>query len=152
MMQARMKNPAMLLPDVMSGVKRLTKATEDSGAPQEVLELVHLRASQINGCSVCVFGGVDSARKAGVAEDKLHGVAAWRESPFFSDAERAALALAETATRLADGGTVPDDVWDAAAEHFDECQLAGILLTIAMTNFFNRINAVIKEPAGATWS
>jgi AhpD family alkylhydroperoxidase len=135
----------------MSGVKRLTKAADESGVSQEVRELVHLRASQINGCSVCVFGGIDAARKAGVSEDKLHSVAAWRESPLFTDAERAALALAEHATRLADGGTVPDHVWDAAAAHFDECQMAGIVITIAMTNFFNRINAVIKEPAGATW-
>ncbi|MFI9204100.1 carboxymuconolactone decarboxylase family protein [Streptomyces sp. NPDC053048] len=152
-MKARMQNPAMVLPDAMKGIQNLFKAMNTGGVPQEIMELVHLRASQINGCSTCVYGGVASARKAGMSDDRLHSVVAWREAPFFTDAERAALALAEAATRLADrsGKAVPDDVWDEAADHFDEKQLAAIILMVATTNFFNRINATIEEPAGATW-
>lgn len=152
-MNARMKNPAMVLPDVTKGVQTLFKAIYQGGAPQQLLELVHLRASQINGCSVCVFGGIASAKKAGETDERLHMVAAWREAPFFTDAERAALALTESATRLADhtGKAVPDDVWDDAADHFDEGQLSSIILMISLTNFFNRINTTVEEPAGHTW-
>jgi alkylhydroperoxidase family enzyme len=79
-------------------------------------------------------------------------VAAWREAPWFTDAERAALALAEAITRLADRpDAVPDPVWDEAARHYDEPQLAALILWIATTNLFNRLNATIREPAGATW-
>ena len=153
-MQSRMKNPAMVLPDAMKGIQNLYKAMHQGGVPQQLLELVHLRASQINGCSACVYAGVEGARKAGETDDRLATLAAWREAPFFTDAERAALALAEAATRLADrsGDAVPDDIWDAAADHFDERQLAAIILMVAVTNLFNRINATIKEPAGASWT
>ncbi|KUJ37231.1 alkylhydroperoxidase [Streptomyces albus subsp. albus] len=152
-MEARMKNPAMVLPGAMTGIQALYKAMHTSGAPQQVMELVHLRVSQINGCSACVFGGVDSAKKAGETDERLHMVAAWREAPFFTDAERAALALAEAATRLADrsGQAVPDEIWDDVADHFDEQQLAAIILMIATTNLFNRLNATVQEPAGQTW-
>ncbi|MGC0420922.1 carboxymuconolactone decarboxylase family protein [Embleya sp. AB8] len=151
---ARMKNPAQVLPDAMTAVQNLYKAMSQGGVPQEILELVHLRASQINGCAACVFGGVDSAKKAGETDQRLHAVVAWRESPFFTDGERAALALTEAATRLADhsGQAVSDAIWDEAADHFDEQQLAAIILMIATTNFFNRINTTIQEPAGLTWS
>jgi len=111
---------------------------------------VHLRASQINGCSACVDSGARSARKAGETEERLATVVAWREAPYFSDAERAALALAEAATRLADRpDPVPDEVWDAAADHYDEKQLAAIILMIAVTNLFNRLNATTRQVAGA---
>jgi alkylhydroperoxidase family enzyme len=76
-------------------------------------------------------------------------VAAWREAPYLSDAERTALELGETMTRL--GEAVPDELWDRAAGHYDEKQLAALILRIATTNFFNRVNTAIKEPAGATW-
>src|SRR3954468_6537963 len=101
-MQSRMKNPAMVLPDAMKGIQNLYKAMYQGGVPQELMELVHLRASQINGCSACVYAGVANAKKAGESDERLHAVAAWREVPFFTDAERAALALTEAATRLAD--------------------------------------------------
>src|SRR5262245_56179263 len=101
-MQARMKNPAVLLPEAMPAILNVLKATKKGGVPEATLELVHLRASQINGCSYCVHGGALSARKAGETDDRLFALAAWREAPFFTDAERAALALAEAATRLAD--------------------------------------------------
>jgi AhpD family alkylhydroperoxidase len=151
-MQARMKNPAMVLPDAMNGIRSLYKAMSKGGVPQQTLELVHLRASQINGCSACVYAGVASAKKAGETDERLFALPAWRESPFFTDAERAALTLTEAATRLSDrGDQVPDEIWDAAADHFSEQELAAIILMIATTNFFNRINATIKEPAGASW-
>src|SRR3954454_7451018 len=148
-----MKNPAMVLPDAMDAIKSLYKAMYSGGAPQQTLELVHLRASQINGCSPCVFSGVTSARKGGETEERLASVVAWRETPFFTEAERAALELAEAATRLADrsGEAVPDDVWANATKHYDENQLAAIILMIATTNFFNRLNTTIREQAGTTW-
>ncbi|MBA2596454.1 MAG: carboxymuconolactone decarboxylase family protein [Chloroflexia bacterium] len=151
-MQPRMKNPAMVLPDAMKAIQGLYKATSEGGVPQQTLELVHLRASQINGCSACVDSGARSAKKAGETDERLFAVAAWREAPYFTDAERAALALAEAATRLSDrADAVPDEIWEEAARHYDEQQLAALILWIATTNLFNRLNVTIREPAGVTW-
>ncbi|MER7911934.1 carboxymuconolactone decarboxylase family protein [Streptomyces sp. NPDC003444] len=147
--EARMTNPAYVLPDAGPAIQALVKATRQGGVSEEILELVHLRASQINGCGFCVDYGAKNARKAGVSDEKLFAVAAWREAPYFSDEERAALALAEHATRIADStDAVPDPVWDAAADHFDEKQLASIVLMVSLTNFFNRINVTVRQPAG----
>ncbi|MFG2818543.1 carboxymuconolactone decarboxylase family protein [Kitasatospora sp. NPDC048365] len=149
-MQSRMKNPAAVLPGAMQSIQGLLKATEAGGVEGDVLELVHLRVSQINGCSACVDGGVKTSRKAGVSEDKLATVAAWREAPYFTDEERAALALAEAATRLADRPDAVDDgIWDTAATYFDEKQLASIVLMVGVTNLFNRLNATTRQIAGA---
>jgi AhpD family alkylhydroperoxidase len=149
-MQARMNNPAMVLPDVMQPIQALFKATEKGGVPSATLELVHLRTSQINGCSACVDSGARSARKAGESDERLFAVAAWREAPYFTDAERAALALTEAATRLADRpDPVPDEIWDQAADHFDEQGLAAVILMIGVTNLFNRLNATTRQVAGA---
>ncbi len=149
-MQQRMSNPATIFPDVNTGIQAILKATRQGGVPQSVLELVHLRASQINGCSFCVDFGARSARKAGETEERLFAVAAWREAPYFTDAERAALALTEAATRLADrADPVPDSIWDEAARHYDEQGLAALILMIAMTNLFNRLNATIRQVAGS---
>ncbi|WP_406421391.1 carboxymuconolactone decarboxylase family protein [Streptomyces sp. NBC_00873] len=152
-MEARTKSLAALIPETLPPIQELLKATRNRGVPDSTLELVHLRASQINGCSFCVDYGVRNARKAGTADEKLFAVAAWREAPYFSDEERAALALAEAATRLSDrGDAVPDDIWDAAADHFDEQGLAALTLMIGITNLFNRINVTTRQPAGApTW-
>jgi AhpD family alkylhydroperoxidase len=151
-MSARMTNPAMVLPDVMDAIGGLSKAIHSGGVPPETLELVHLRASQINGCGACVDMGGRAATKAGETPERLWSVVAWREAPYYTDAERAALALTEAATRLADRpDAVPDAIWDDAADHFDEKGLAAIILMIALTNFFNRINVTIREPAGTTW-
>ena len=148
-MQARMTNPAMVL-GAIEPVQALYKAVYNGGVDQATLELVHLRVSQINGCSACVDAGVKGARKAGETDERLATVAAWREAPYFTDGERAALALAETATRLADRpDPVPDEIWDAAAAHFDEKQLAGIVLMIGVTNLYNRLNATTRQVAGA---
>jgi len=148
-----MKNPAMVLPDAMNAVQSLFKAMYSGGVPQQLLELVHLRASQINGCSACVYSGTASARKAGETDERLAAVAAWREAPFFTDAERVALELTESATRLSyrRGDSVSDELWTEATKHFNESQLAAIILMIATSNFFNRLNTTIKEPAGANW-
>ncbi|MFE6748634.1 carboxymuconolactone decarboxylase family protein [Kitasatospora purpeofusca] len=151
MTDARMANPAVVIPEAMPAILGVVKAAKKGGVPESVLELVHLRASQINGCSYCVVGGVASAKKNGESDERLHAVAAWREAPFFTDAERAALELSEHVTRLADRAVVPDEVWNAAAEHFDEKQLASLVLWISLTNFFNRINATTRQPAGDTW-
>ncbi|MFI1105036.1 carboxymuconolactone decarboxylase family protein [Streptomyces melanogenes] len=151
----RMRNPAVVLPGAMRAIRALLaalEAAENGGVPKATLELVHLRASQINGCSFCVHGGVLSAKGAGESDERLHAVAAWREARCFTDAERAALALAEAATRLNDRpDPVPDTVWDEAARHYDERQLAALTLMIALTNLFNRLNATTRQPAGATW-
>jgi AhpD family alkylhydroperoxidase len=148
-MEARLPNPATLLPDVNPAIQQLIKATHTGGAPETVLELVHLRASQINGCSFCLDWGWRSGRQSGIADEKLFAVAAWREMPYFDDAERAALNLAEHVTRLADSSDpVPDHVWNAAAEHFTDEQLASIVLWIAVTNMVNRVNATVRQPAG----
>ncbi|WP_405008059.1 carboxymuconolactone decarboxylase family protein [Kitasatospora purpeofusca] len=151
MTDARMANPAVVIPEAMPAILGVAKAARKGGVPESVLELVHLRASQINGCSYCVVGGVASAKKNGETDERLHAVAAWREAPFFTEAERAALELSEYVTRLADRAVVPDEVWNAAAEHFDEKQLASLVLWISLTNFFNRINATTRQPAGDTW-
>jgi AhpD family alkylhydroperoxidase len=147
-----MSNPANLLPDSMKGIQSIIQSAYSAGVPRSSMELAHLRASQINGCSPCVYSGAISAKKAGESEERLFAVAAWRETDLFTDAERAALALAESMTRLADRpDPVPDDVWDDAAKHFDEKQLAGLVLWIATTNLFNRLNATTKQLAGAAW-
>src|SRR3954453_14376399 len=122
--QARMTNPAALLPEAVTGINSLYKAAHSSGIDPAVLELVHLRASQINGCSACVDSGARNMRKNGETDDRLFAVAAWRETPYFSDAARAALTRPEHAPRLADrSDAVPDPIWDAAAAHFTEPQL-----------------------------
>lgn len=151
-MTARMKNPASILPDSVQGIQSIIKAAYDAGVPRPTMKLAHLRASQINGCSPCVYSGAISAKEAGETDERLFAVAAWRETELFSDAERAALALAESMTRLADRpDPVPDEVWSEAAQHFDEKQLAGLVLWIATTNLFNRVNATTRQPAGAAW-
>lgn len=149
-MQSRMQNPAMVLTDAMGPIQQVLAAVRTGGVDGEILELVHLRVSQINGCSACVDGGAKTARKAGVNEERLATVTAWRETPYFSDEERAALELAEAATRMADRpDAVTDEIWDSAASYFDEKQLAAIVLMIGVTNMFNRLNATTRQIAGA---
>jgi AhpD family alkylhydroperoxidase len=148
-----MKNPATVLPEVATGVKHLVKAANSTGLPGTTLELVHLRASQINGCSACVWMA-SQGKNAAADGEKLWAVSAWREAPCFDDAERAALSLAEHVTRLADlnADAVPDELWAELTKHYDEEQLAALILWIATTNFFNRLNATVREPAGTVWS
>ena len=147
-MQARMKNPALIIPNAMQALQALANSAEQGGVPARTLGLVHLRASQINSCSVCVDMSF-RFRKAEETDERLFAVAAWRESPYFTDAERAALALAEAVTRLADrSDPVPDEIWEEATRHYDEKGLAAIILMIAMTNLFNRVNVTVRQVAG----
>lgn len=145
-MEPRMKNPAAVIPGAWEAVVALNKAAQSGGVPASTRELVHLRVSQINGCSACLA----SAAKSSESAERLVTVAGWREAPYFTDAERAALALAEAATRLADSpDPVPDAIWDEAARHFDEQGMASLVLLIAVTNVFNRLNRVTRQVAGA---
>ena len=148
-MQSRMKNPVMVVPGAMQGSMALNAAVRKSGVSATVLALVHMRASQINGCGVCVDMGWRELKNAGETDVRLFMVAAWREAPYFSDAERAALALAEAATRVADrSDPVPDELWEEAARHFSEQELAGITMMIGLTNFWNRINLTTRQITG----
>jgi AhpD family alkylhydroperoxidase len=147
--QPRMKNPAMLIPEAMQPFMAFVAAVRKSGVSQRALDLAHLRASQINGCSFCVDMGSRELKKAGETDDRLFSVAAWREAPYFTEAERAALALAEAVTRLSDrSDPVPEEIWNEATLHYDEKALAALILWIATTNFFNRVNATVKQVAG----
>lgn len=149
MMQARMNNPAMVLPDAMQALLALGKSAKNGGVPARTLELVHLRASQINGCSFCVEMHSRDLRKAGETDERLFAVAAWREAPYFTEAERAALALTEAATRLSDrADPVPDEVWEEAARHYDETALSALILAIGLINFWNRLNVTTRQVAG----
>jgi len=149
-MQARMKNPAFVVPNAMRALQELGKVVQSSGVPQETLDLVNLRASQINGCSVCVDLHARDLKKNGETDERLFAVAAWRESPYFTDAERAALDLSEAVTRLSDrSDAVPDEVWDEACRHYDEQQLATLVLAVANVNLWNRLNAATRQIAGA---
>jgi AhpD family alkylhydroperoxidase len=151
-MEARMKNPAMIFPDAMRGILALAAAAEKGGVPPATLELIHPRAGQINGCGACVDSGSRHAKKAGETDERLFAVAAWREAPYFTDAARAALALTEAVTRLSDrADPVPDAIWEEAARHYDEPGWAALILSIATTNVFNRLNVTTRQSAG-TWA
>ncbi|MFC8431348.1 carboxymuconolactone decarboxylase family protein [Streptomyces sp. NPDC057253] len=124
------------------------KVVTDSGLPLTTQELVKIRASQINGCGFCLDMHTKEAAAAGETAQRLHMVAAWREAKVFTEAERAALELAEQGTRLADGTGVPDEVWENAAKHYDEEQLLALVSLIAVINAFNRLNVLTQQPAG----
>jgi len=143
---ARMPNPAVLIPEAMKPIRALFGSISGGGVPETTLELVHLRVSQVNGCSPCVDGGWRKARKAGETDERLFAVAAWREAPYYTEAERAAVADPRHRHRP---DPVPDNIWDAAARHYDEPGLAALILMIATTNFFNRLNVSTRQPAGA---
>ncbi|MEU8753564.1 carboxymuconolactone decarboxylase family protein [Streptomyces chartreusis] len=126
------------------------RVVKDSALPAATQELVSLRVSQINGCAVCVDMHTKEAAAAGESAVRLHLVAAWREATVYTEAERAALELAEAGTRVADGaGGVPDAVWERAARHYDEEQLGALLLLISFMNLANRLNVMTCQPAGA---
>ena len=150
--QARMTNPAFVVPDAMQALQALGKAVQESGLPPRTIELVNLRASQINGCGVCAVQHPRIAKKLGETDERLFAVAAWREAPYFTEAERAALALTEAATRLSDrADPVPDEIWDEAARHYDEQALAALVLNIASINVWNRLNVTTRQVAGQEW-
>jgi AhpD family alkylhydroperoxidase len=148
-MQERMKNPGLVIPEAIKVLQALGGLPYQSGVPAKTLGLVHLRASQINGCGVCLDLHRAMATKHGETEERLFTVVAWRDTPYFNDAERAALALTEAVTRLADRpDPVPDAIWNEAARHYDEKAMAGLVLAIAAVNVFNRVNVATRQIAG----
>ncbi|MET9816404.1 carboxymuconolactone decarboxylase family protein [Streptomyces sp. NPDC006355] len=127
----------------------LGRLVVDSELPAATRELVSLRVSQINGCAVCIDMHTKDAEAAGESSVRLHLVAGWREATVFTEAERAALELAEQGTRIADGaGGVPDEVWERAAKHYDEEQLVALATLISFMNTANRLNVILQRPAG----
>jgi AhpD family alkylhydroperoxidase len=151
-MEARMTHPVYVVPDALHALLAYSRSGEGLGVPNETREMVNLRASQINGCSVCVQLHSNALKKEGISDERLYAVAAWRDAPYFTDAERAALELTEAVTRVADrGDPVPDEVWAEAARHYDEQGLAALLIAITSINVWNRLNAATRQVAGA-WS
>ena len=148
-MHARMSNPALMFPDAMQALMALVATIEKSGVPKKTLDLIHLRTSQINGCAVCLDLHARGARKSGETDLRSFTVAGWRDAPYFTDEERAALALTEAVTRLSDrADPVPDDVWQEAARHYDERALGAIVLQISLVNVWNRVNVATRQVAG----
>jgi AhpD family alkylhydroperoxidase len=148
-MQSRIDDPALTVSGAMQALQRLDKASKQAGVPEATLELLKLRAGQINGCSGCVDMHSRALRSMGESDQRIAVVAAWRDSSYFDDAERAALALTEAATRLADRpDPVSDEVWDEAAHHYDDDQLASIVLSIAAINAWNRLNVATRQITG----
>ncbi|MEU3983390.1 carboxymuconolactone decarboxylase family protein [Streptomyces sp. NPDC026672] len=134
---------------VLRHINSAGKAVSDSGLSPVVQELVKIRASQINGCGFCTDMHTKEAALAGESVQRLNLVATWREATVFTDAERAALEVAEQGTRIADAaGGVTDDAWADAVKHFDEDQLVALISLIAVINAYNRINVVNRQPAG----
>jgi AhpD family alkylhydroperoxidase len=134
---------------------RFTKHINEAGAvttgstlPTATQELVKIRASQINGCGVCLDMHTKDAEHAGESSVRINLIAAWREATVFTEAERAALALTEQGTRVADEGGVSDDAWANAAKHFDDDQLGALVCLIALINLYNRLNVITRQPAG----
>jgi AhpD family alkylhydroperoxidase len=149
-MEPRIKNPALVVPGALQGLIAFGLSAKKTGLPQQTIDMVHLRASQINGCSVCVDMHARELKQSGATDERVNAVAAWREAPYYSDAERAALALTESVTRISDrSDPVPDEVWDEAARHYDEQALAGLVVSIAAINAFNRLNAATRQIAGS---
>jgi AhpD family alkylhydroperoxidase len=144
-----MKSPALTLPGAMETIQLLSKSVEQGGIPRKTVEMLNLRASQINSCSVCVDMHSRALKKLGETDARINSIAVWREAPYFTDAERAALALTEAGTRLADrADPVPDAIWDEAARHFDEKELSAIVMSIATINLWNRLNALTRQVSG----
>ncbi|WP_217573834.1 carboxymuconolactone decarboxylase family protein [Streptomyces sp. GbtcB7] len=134
---------------VLRHINSAGKAVSDAALPAATQELVKIRASQINGCGFCTDMHTKDAAHAGETPQRLHLVAAWREATVFTDAERAALELTEQGTRIADAaGGVTDEAWANAAKHYDEDQLAALVSLIALINAYNRVNVLVRQPAG----
>ena len=148
-MQARMSSPVMIVPEAMQAMLALSAAAKKGGLPSRTLDLIYLRASQINGCSVCVDMHARDLKKAGETDERLFAVAAWRDAPYFTGPERAALDLTEAVTRLSDRpDPVPDEVWNEAARQYDERGLAALIIAIGAINVWNRFNVSTRQVAG----
>ncbi|RZN28064.1 carboxymuconolactone decarboxylase family protein [Bradyrhizobium sp. Leo121] len=148
-MQARMNHPVMVIPEAMKTMQALSNLPHGN-LSEKLIELVQLRASQINGCSVCVDMHPKLAKRAGETDERLFCVATWRDAPYFTDAERSALALTESLTRLSDREEgVPEAIWREADKHFNEKELASLILAIAVINVWNRLNVAVRQPVGS---
>lgn len=148
-MQPRMANPARSLPGALDALKGLGAAAGQGGLPDVTAALVCLRASQINGASNAVHLHAGNLKRAGESDERIWAVATWRDAPFFTDAERAALELTEAATRLSDrADPVPDEIYDQAAKHFTDSALAALILHIALINAWNRVSVATRQVAG----
>jgi len=144
-----MKHPTVVLPEALKALLAVDKATHGEAVPQVTRKLVHLRASQINNCGVCVDMHARELKQAGVPDERIFAVAAWQHTPYFTDAERAALALTESVTRISDRtDPVPDAVWDEAARHYDERALAALIVQIGIINMFNRLAVSTRQMVG----
>jgi AhpD family alkylhydroperoxidase len=149
-MQARMPSPVQLIPAAMKGLYAYSVSANEHGVPATTIHLVHLRASQINGCGVCVELHAKDMRKEGESDERIFTVSAWQDAPYFTAAERAALALTEAVTRVADrSDPVSDEVWAEAARHYDEEGLAALLIAISTINVWTRLNVATRQVAGA---
>jgi AhpD family alkylhydroperoxidase len=149
MTQPRINNPAMTFPEALQGLTNLRASIRDAGIPETTQLLIEVRASQINSCGVCLDMHTRELKHAGEQAKRIALVAAWREAPYYTDAERSALALTEAATRLADRpNPVPDEVWDEAARHYTQDQLAALVIAIATINTWNRLQAVTRQVGG----
>jgi AhpD family alkylhydroperoxidase len=151
--QPRMKNPALAVPGILDAMQAVGKAAKEAAreadVPESTVELVNLRVSQINGCAICLDLHQRALRRMGETDARLGTVAAWRETPYFDEAERAALALAEAGTRIADrSDPVPDEVFERAAKHYDEQALAALIVVIATINSYNRLNIIAGQVTG----
>ena len=159
-MEPRITSPALSLPGALEALqtfsKAVDKAAHEAGVPATTLDLIDLRASQINGCAVCLDMHSRAGKKHGLTDAQLATVAGWRDAPYFDEAERAVLALTEAGTRIADNGdAVSDDVYRAAEKHFDEPAMAAIVARIAAINMWNRLNVITGQVAGewtAQWA
>jgi AhpD family alkylhydroperoxidase len=148
-MKSRMGNQVMIFPEAMQALLALGAVVKKGGVPSRTLDLVYLRASQINSCNVCVDLHSRDLKKAGETDERLFAVAAWRDNPCFTDTERAALALAESATRISDRvDPVPDEIWEEASKQYDEKALAALILAIASPNVWNRLNVTVRQVVG----
>ncbi len=139
----------MTLPGVREAILTIAKTAESCGVPRTTLELLHVRVDQINGCSVCVDMHSRALKKLGESDARLFALAAWREAPYYTEAERAALALAEAETRLNDrADAVPDEIWKEASRHFSDAELAALVTSIAVANLWNRLNVTTRQLTG----
>lgn len=149
-MQSRMRNPVLVLPKALEAVRAIAAPGDAAGVPEALAHLIEIRASQINGCSLCVDLHSYQLRALGESDERLFAIAAWRDAPYYTAAERAALALTEAVTRLSDReDPVPDAVWHEVEAQFDESARAALLLVIARINVWNRLNVATRQPADA---
>jgi AhpD family alkylhydroperoxidase len=148
-MQPRMKSPVFILPGALEALQALAKIVKVADLPPTTIELLDVRVGQINGCSVCVDMHSRALKKLGESDERIFSISVWREAPYYTDAERAALALAEATTRLSDrADAVTDEIWQEASRHFSETALSALVLAIAKANLWNRLNAATRQVSG----